>query len=146
VVRALAAVFLVALVTAATAVAKDGVVFDRTRAHVGDRVVLSSSWNAHPNGLVAYFMPLSVAARWWHIPYAGGWETPNNGPPPKVRGVIRLGPLHATGRAVRLEFRVPRVAAGRYVLGIWCKPCNEHWTSALPNWQPAPLGILRVVL
>jgi hypothetical protein len=52
---------------------------------------------------------------------------------------------NATGRAVRLEFRVPRVTAGRYVLGIWCKPCNEHWTSALPNWQPAPLGILRVL-
>jgi hypothetical protein len=144
VVRASAAVFLVALVTATAATAKDGVSFDRARAHVGDRIVLASSWNAHPRGLVAYFMPLSVAAKWWHIPYTGSWETLNNGPPPKVRGVVRLGPLHANGRAVKLLFGVPHVRPGRYVLGIWCKPCNEHWTTALPNWQPNPLGILRV--
>jgi hypothetical protein len=146
VVRVVAAVFLVALVTATAATAKDGVAFDRTRAHVGDRLVLASSWNAHPRGLVAYLMPLSVAPKWWHFPYAGGWETPNNGPPPRnVRGVLRLGALHTNGRAVRLVVRVPNVKPGRYVLGIWCKPCNEHWTTALPNWQPNPSGILRVV-
>jgi hypothetical protein len=144
VVRAVAAVFLVALVAAAGAVAKDGVGFPRAQAHVGDRLVLASSWNAHPNGLVAYFMPLSVSARWWHIGYTGT-PTPNNGPPPRVRGVVRLGALQAHGRAVRLAFRVPNVPPGRYVLGIWCKPCNEHWTTALPNWQPSPAGILRVL-
>jgi hypothetical protein len=73
-----------------------------------------------------------------------GASTPNNGPPPHVRGVINLGALRAHGRAVRLAFRVPDVPAGRYVLGIWCKPCNEHWTTALPNWQPLATGILRV--
>jgi hypothetical protein len=145
VVRALAAVFLVVLGTAGAATAKDGVSFDRTRAHVGDRLVLASSYNAHPHGLIAYFLPLSVSAKWWRIPYTGGWETPSNGPPPKVRGVIRLGPLHSNGRAVKLVFRVPQVKPARYVLGIWCKPCNEHWTTALPDWQPNPLGILRVV-
>jgi len=143
VVRALAAVFLVALVAAAAAVAKDGIEFPRTQARVGDRIVLASSWTSHPNGLVAYFMPLSISARWWHIAYTGA-PTPNNGPPPQVRGVITLGALRAHGRAVRLAFRVPDVPAGRYVLGIWCKPCNEHWTTALPNWQPLAAGILRV--
>jgi len=144
VVRAFAAVFLVALIAAAAAAAKDGIEFPRAQARVGEQIVLASSWTEHPNGLIAYFMPLSVSARWWHIGYTGT-PTPNNGPPPHVRGVIRLGPLHARGRAVRLVFRVPDVPAGRYVLGIWCKPCNEHWTTALPNWQPLPAGILRVV-
>ncbi|MDX6477136.1 MAG: hypothetical protein QOH95_2647 [Gaiellaceae bacterium] len=130
--------------TAATASAKDGVTFDRAHARVGDRIVLSSSWSAHPNGLVAYFMPLSVSSRWWHIGYTGT-PTPNNGPPPGVRGVLRLGALNANGHAVRLAFRVPKVPPGRYVLGVWCKPCNAHWTTALPNWQPVPAGILRVV-
>lgn len=145
-VRALAAVFLVALAAATAASAKDGVTFDRTEAHVGDRIVLASSWNAHPHGLVAYLMPLSVSAKWWHIPYTGAWQTLNNGPPPKVAGVVRLGALRARGRAVRLVVRVPAVKPGRYVLGIWCKPCNEHWTTALPNWQPSPTGILRVLV
>jgi hypothetical protein len=135
----------VALGTATTAAAKDGVLFDRAQAHVGDRVVLSSSWTSHPHGLVAYLMPLSVSARWWHISYTGDPSTPNNGPPPKVHGVRRLGALTAHGRAVRLVFRVPHVRPGPYVLGIWCKPCKAHWTTALPNYQPVPEGILRVL-
>lgn len=143
-VRALTLVFLVASLTASSAFAKDGVEFDRARAHVGDRLVLSSSWNAHPHGLVAYFMSLQVAARWYHASYTGD-VMPNNGPPPHVRGVVRLGRLNANGRAVRLVFTIPRVSPGRYVLGVWCKPCNAHWTTALPNWQPNPAGILTVV-
>jgi hypothetical protein len=144
VVRALALVLLVASLAASAAYAKDGVQFDRAAAHVGDRLVLSSSWNAHPRGLVAYFMSLQTAARWYRTSYTGD-VMPNNGPPPRgVRGVIRLGALKANGRAVRLAFVVPRVAPGRYVLGIWCKPCNAHWTTALPNWQPNPNGILTV--
>jgi hypothetical protein len=106
--------------------------------------VLSSSWNAHPRGLVAYFMSLSTAARWYHVSYTGDVE-PNNGPPPRVPGVVRLGALQAKGRAVQLAFTVPRVRPGRYVLGIWYKPCNAHWTTALPNWQPNPNGILTVL-
>jgi hypothetical protein len=35
-------------------------------------------------------------------------------------------------------------AEGRYVLGFWCVPCNTHWTSALPNYQPNPFGIPRI--
>jgi hypothetical protein len=50
-------------VAAATAVAKDGIEFDRTQAHVGDRIALASSWTSHPN-------------------------TPNGGPPPE--GILRV--------------------------------------------------------
>jgi hypothetical protein len=142
--RRMALVVVVSLIAVPAAGAKDGVLFDRTRAHLGDRVVLASSWNAHPTGLVAYLVPMAKAARFWHIPYQGSYA-PNSGPPPAIRGVVRLGRLHATGRAVRLVFAVPHVPPGVYVLGLWCIPCNEHWTTALPNFQPNPLGMLRVV-
>ena len=139
-------VAVLALLVVPAACAKDGVLFARPAAHAGDRLVLKSSWAAHPDGVAVYFMPLAVSPRWWHGSY-NGWETPNNGPPPKrVRGVLRLGTLHSsTGHAVRLVTKVPRVKPGRYVLGFWCAACNEHWTSALPNFQPNPLGVLRVV-
>jgi hypothetical protein len=133
---------LLALVVVPTAVAKDWVQFDRLHAHTGDRVAIGSSWNSHPNGLVAYLVPMVKSPRFWHIPYQGSYS-PNTGPPPRIAGVVKLGRVPAQGRAVRLVFSVPAVPAGVYVLGIWCVPCNSHWTTALPNYQPSPYGMLR---
>ena len=134
------------LVFAPTAAAKDGLLFTRASAHVGDALVVSTAYATHRRGVFVYFMPLSVAPRWWHVPYSGGWQTPNNGPPPRVRGVVALGAAQPYGaHGLRLVTRVPRVPAGRYVLGVWCKPCNEHFTTALPNFQPSRRGILRVL-
>jgi len=137
------ALVLVALAVIPAAAAKDWLSFERTRAHVGDRVTVSSGWNAHPNGLVAYLVPYALSPSFYKIPYGGmGF---NAGPPPALRGVIELGRARPNGHAASLTFSVPRVAPGRYVLGVWCVPCNEHWTTALPNWQPDPHGILRIV-
>jgi hypothetical protein len=62
-----------------------------------------------------------------------------------VRAARFVGELRPIGvYGVTLTFRVPKVAPGRYVLGYWCVPCGTHWTSALPNYQPTPRGILRV--
>jgi hypothetical protein len=134
-------VTLVALTLAPAAAAKGWPLFERTTARPGDTVVVSSGWNDHPHGLVLYFMPLAQSPRFWRTYQA---LFPNYGPPPKVPGAIRLGRMRAHGRAASLSFRVPRVTPGRYVLGVWCVPCGTHWTSALPNYQPTPLGILRV--
>jgi hypothetical protein len=145
-VRRLAIALAAALVVVPAAAAKDGLQFTRATAHVGDPLVVATGYATHRSGVVVFFMPLRVAPRWWKAPYNGGWETPNNGPPPHVRGVIRLGAARPYGaHGLRLMTRVPRVTPGRYVLGIWCKPCNEHFTTALPNFQPSPTGILRVL-
>jgi hypothetical protein len=146
-VRPLLVALVVALVAVPAASAKDGLQFTRTRAHVGDPLVVSTGYATHRSGIVVYFMPLAVAARWWRISYNGDSETPHNGPPPRhVAGVIRLGVARPYGaHGLRLVTRVPRVAPGRYVLGIWCRPCNEHFTTALPNFQPSRTGILRVL-
>ena len=139
--RALVVVAL-ALVACPAATAKDGLLFDRASARVGDRVVLSTSWATRRSGVVVYFMPLAMSPKFWRTYQA---LAPNYGPPPHLRAAIRVGELHAWGaNGVRLSFRVPNVAPGRYVLGFWCRPCGTHWTTALPNYQPNPRGILRV--
>jgi hypothetical protein len=139
--RALVAAAALVLLTPASVCAKDWLQFDRLHAHVGQRVAVESGWNAHPDGLVVYLVPLARSASFWRIPYTGGYA-PNAGAPPRVRGAVKLGRAAAHGRAARLVFRVPR--AGRFVVGVWCVPCNTHWTSALPNYQPTPYGVLRV--
>jgi hypothetical protein len=132
----------VLLAVVPTALAKDVLVFDRSTARIGTPMTLTSPWVNHPGGVVVYFMPLKAAARWWKTYQA---YAPAPGAPPKLKAATLLGVIkrwHATGG--RLSFRVPAVAPGRYVLGFWCRPCNTHWTSALPNYQPLASGILRV--
>ena len=132
----------VALVFAPLAEAKDGLLFDRDAAHAGDRITLSGQWMSHRDGLIVYLIPLAVSPKWWPTYQA---YAPAPGRPPTLKSAIRLGPVVRWGAAGgRLQFRVPRVSPGRYVLGFWCRPCGTHWTSALPNFQPNPRGILRV--
>jgi hypothetical protein len=131
-----------ALVFTPAADAKDGLLFPRRTAHVGDRITLSAAWMAHPAGVIVYLMPLAASPKWWPTYQA---YAPAYGKPPSLRAAIRLGKVKPWGSAGgRLQLRVPRVAQGRYVLGFWCVPCNTHWTSALPNYQPNPFGILRI--
>jgi hypothetical protein len=131
-----------ALAFAPLAAAKDGLVFPRHSAHVGDRLTLSTTRMGHPVGLVVYLMPLAASPKWWPTYQA---YAPARGKPPTLRAAIRLGQVSRWGSTGgRLQFRVPQVSPGRYVLGYWCVPCSTHWTSALPNYQPNPFGILRV--
>jgi hypothetical protein len=141
--RLVALIAVVALATAPGAAAKDGLSFSRHSAHVGDQLTLSSSWMTHRTGVVVYLLPLAQAPRWWPTYQA---LAPAYGPPPHLASAVRLGAIQPYGsHGGRLTFRVPRVAPGRYVLGFWCKPCNTHWTSALPNYQVDPYGVLRVL-
>jgi hypothetical protein len=140
--RWLAAVALLSLAVVPAASAKDGLLFDGHTAHVGDVLDLKTPWLTHPGGIVVYLIPLNVSPRWWRTYQA---FAPAYGRPPRLKAARRLGVVarwHESGG--RLRFRVPSVAPGRYVLGFWCVPCNTHWTSALPNYQPTGLGILRV--
>jgi hypothetical protein len=131
-----------ALFFAPLADAKDGLLFDRGTARVGERMTLTTSWMNHPAGVIVYFMPLAVSPKWWPTYQA---YAPARGRPPALKSAVRVGHVkrwRSTGG--RLEFLVPRVTPGRYVLGFWCQPCDTHWTSALPNFQPDPRGILTV--
>jgi hypothetical protein len=131
-----------ALFFAPLADAKDGLLFDRGTARVGERMTLTTSWMNHPAGVIVYFMPLAVSPKWWPTYQA---YAPARGRPPALKSAVRVGHVErwrTTGG--RLEFLVPRVKPGRYVLGFWCQPCDTHWTSALPNFQPDPRGILTV--
>lgn len=131
-----------ALVFAPLAGAKDGLLFDRHTARVGDSVTMSSSWVAHRDGVIVYLIPLAASPKWWHTYQA---YAPAYGKPPTLAAAIKLGRMERWGdHGGRLQFRVPRVAPGRYVLGFWCLPCGTHWTTALPNFQPNPYGVLRV--
>jgi hypothetical protein len=131
-----------ALVFAPLAAAKDGLLFNRHTAHIGDRLTLSTAWMGHRAGVIVYLMPLAASPKWWPTYQA---YAPASGKPPALRAAIRLGQVERWGSGGgRLQFRVPQVAPGRYVLGFWCVPCNTHWTSALPNFQPNPYGVLRI--
>ena len=142
--RAVAAGAVVAFfVSSAPALAKDWLSFDRAWARPGDTVRAQTTYAQHGNKLVVYVLPLASSPRFWSIGYINDYA-PDAGPPPHVRGAIRVGTTRAYGQAAWLAFRMPRVRPGEYVLGVWCKPCNTHWTSALPNYQPDPRGLLRV--
>jgi hypothetical protein len=130
-------------VLSAPALAKDWLSFNRASARPGDTVRAETSYSLHGNQLVVYLLPLAASPRFWSIGYTNDYD-PDTGPPPHVRGAIHVGVTHAHGRAASLTFRLPRVRPGTYVLGVWCKPCNTHWTSGLPNYQPDPHGLLRV--
>ena len=141
--RVAIALAVLALATAQSAVAKGGLSFSSHTAHVGQQLTLTTSWIDHPSGTIVYFLPLAQSPRWWPTYQA---LAPAYGPPPKLPSAIRLGAIQPYGtHGGRLVFRVPRVAPGRYVLAFWCKPCGTHWTSALPNYQVDPYGVLRVL-
>jgi hypothetical protein len=140
--RLVAFMAVLALVTAPGAAAKDSLSFSRHSARVGDRLTLTTSWMTHRTGIVVSLLPLSQSPRWWLTHNA---DAPAYGPPPHLASAVLLGHIEPYGtHGGRLVFRVPRVAPGRYVLAFWCKPCNARWTSALPNYQVDPYGILRV--
>jgi hypothetical protein len=141
--RLAALIAVLALATAQSAVAKGGLSFNRTSAHVGDLLTLTTTWIDRPSGTVVYLLPLAQAPRWWPTYQA---LAPAYGPPPHLAAAISLGRIQPYGtHGGRLVFRVPRVAPGRYVLAFWCVPCGTHWTSALPNYQVDPFGVLRVL-
>jgi hypothetical protein len=132
----------VAFVFAPLADAKNGLLFARGTARVGEGMTLTTPWMNHPAGVIVYFMPLAASPKWWPTYQA---LAPARGRPPALKSAVRLGRVErwrSTGG--RLEFLVPRVTPGRYVLGFWCQPCDTHWTSALPNFQPSPRGVLTV--
>jgi hypothetical protein len=140
--RAFLLVLAVAAIVVPSAAGKGEPVFPLESARTGDWVVLSTPFASPRTHVRVYFMPLAVSPRFWRTYQA---FAPAYGPPPKVRAARFLGELQPAGDyGVTLAFRVPKVAPGRYVLGYWCVPCDTHWTSALPNYQPSPRGILRV--
>jgi hypothetical protein len=131
-----------ALVFVPLANAKDGLLFPRHTAHAGESITLSAAWMDDRDGTIIYLMPLAASPKWWPTYQA---YAPAKGKPPTLRAAIRLGRVSRWGSTGgRLQFRLPQLAPGRYVLGYWCVPCSTHWTSALPNYQPNPFGILRV--
>lgn len=148
---AAAAVIVVALASSRPVDAAVAPLFDRTHARPGDRVAVSAGYvgtDATARRIVLYLVPLGLAARFSPFP-AFGPPTPAPGPPPTLRGVVRLGHPQRSNDlgAGALAFRVPRAAHGRYTLGVWCGTCapgGNHWAMASETWAGNPHAILTV--
>jgi hypothetical protein len=146
--RALPVLVVAAAVWAATATAAVAPLFDRTRARVGERVRIDVGYAPIPRQILLYLIPLRLAPK--YVSGGSGLPRPAPGPPPADPHLLplsspRADPSGLPGSA-RLFFRVPRVAAGRYTIVVWCKPCgNDHWAMATPSFVQNPRAILRVI-
>lgn len=135
-----------AAVWASTAAAAVAPLFDRTQARVGERVRIDVGYAPQPKGILLYLVPLRLAGKYVSGGY--GLPRPAPGPPPPNPHLFPLyspKPDPNSPGGARLFFRVPRVAAGRYTIVVWCKPCgNDHWAMATPSFVQNPRAILRV--
>jgi hypothetical protein len=116
------------LVLAPAASAKLALTFDRTTARPGDSVYLAYGdyFTSTRNVVHVYLVSAPILGNVVR-PSAGG-GTARLGPPPRLRGVHRVGQT-LSGRD-GLRFRVPRVAAGRYAAVIWCSTCENRYLLA----------------
>lgn len=129
--------------TASPAVAP---LFDRTQARVGERVRIDVGYAPEPKGIRLYLIPLALAPK--YVSGAYGLPRPAPGPPapdPQLFSLYSPKPDPQSLGGARLFFRVPSLAAGRYTIVVWCKPCgNDHWAMATPSYVQNPRAILRV--
>ena len=110
--------------------------FDRTRAHVGERVTIFQPGGLHwlakdSRPIRVYLVPASAA---------GSMTRRSDGRsrlgPPGRRAVF-LGRLRMP--AGRLTFAVPHVQPGRYAALAWCGPCGGTLIASVP-WN-VPDGV-----
>ena len=126
--------------------------FDRTTAHPGDTISISSGampattqspWSTHRSVLVTFtLLPLRLAPKWWpsYNSYGFAW-----GPPPHLAQAKPLGSGSISLQnppPARYRVRLPNVPPGRYVIAY--TGGGARWTSARPDWQVDPHGTLRV--
>lgn len=125
---AVAAVALVAAAAVPTGSAKLSLVFDRSSAKPGERVSLTFGeyFVSRENVVHVYLVRASILGRVIRPALGGGVE--RLGPPPRLRGVVKVGTTRSG--APGLLFRVPRVPAGRYAAVIWCSTCASRYLLA----------------
>lgn len=149
--RAAAASLAIVALAPSDAFADLGLIFDRARAAPGERVEAFSGQKGtgRPEGyppiedVRVYFVPVELVTRQTNLRSTG---------PPTDPGWFPLGPVHQDGEGViRMLFRVPRVPAGDYTTGFWCRPCappeGDFFTSARPQeqWRPHPFRrVIRI--
>lgn len=127
--------FLAVLAVAPAASAKLKLEFDRPAARAGDQVLLTfGEYFVRPDHVVhVYFVRASILGRVVRPAAGGGTERP--GPPPRLRGVVKIGTTRSGSAGLR--FRVPRVAPGRYAAVVWCSTCTSSYLLAgLPGSVP----------
>jgi hypothetical protein len=126
------------------ALADLGLWFPLPRAHWGQRVTIHSLGHYAPfSGVRVYLVPMALA-------HSSRTQRPTG--PPRNPRILPLGSLHLARPAIAtLSFTVPRVPAGDYTIGFWCKPCapprGAFFTTAQPRerWKPTrPARILRI--
>lgn len=136
---------LAALVAAPSAQAAIAPVFDRAMARVGERVAVYQPGSFQPgcggvrrSGIRLYL----ITERQGYALAFPASDAALPSPPP--RSLLRrpLGELRCAGRGVlRLRFRVPAVAPGRYTTLVHCRPCGNTW---FPGGFLGVNGVLRI--
>lgn len=135
----------VALVAVESAPAAIAPVFDRATARIGESVAAFQPGSFQPgcggirrSGIRLYLITVRQA-------YALAFPTSDAAlPNPPPRSLLRrpLGELRcARGGVLRLRFRIPAVAPGRYTTLVHCKPCGNTW---FPGGFLGKNGVLRV--
>jgi hypothetical protein len=135
--------------TATPANADLSLVFNKAKAVPGETVTALSArrgfskprpFTKGAEGVRVYLVPLSLAKRQTHLRATG---------PPTDARWLPLGRLSRDARgAVRFAFVVPRVEAGDYTIGFWCRPCappaGDYFTSARPDerWTGQPYHVV----
>lgn len=119
---------LVSFALAPAASAKLQLKFDRATARPGERVSLTFGdyFTSDKNVVHVYLV---------HAPILGNVIRPSQGggirrlgPPPRLRGVVKVGQI--TSGKPGLSFRVPKLRAGRYAAVIWCSTCPYPYLLA----------------
>ena len=139
---ALVAIVLVAVQAAQGAIAP---IFSRSVARVGEIVGVRQPGTFQPGcggssmrGITLYL----ITERQAHGLAFPSQDNAEQNPPAKSLRRRPLGELRCDRRGVlRLRFRVPAVAPGRYTTLVHCKPCGSTW---FPGGFLAKNGVLRI--
>lgn len=124
----LVAALLVSFALAPVANAKLRLQFDRTTARPGERVSLAFGdyFTSGSNVVHVYLVHAPILGEVIRPAQGGGLR--RLGPPPRRRGVVKVG--KTTSARPGLRFRVPKLRAGRYAAVIWCSTCRYPYLLA----------------
>jgi len=102
--------------------------FDRATARPGERVSLTFGdyFTSDTNVVHVYLVHAPILGNVMRSAQGGG--TRRLGPPPRLRGVVKVG--KTTSGKPGLSFKIPEVRAGRYAAVIWCSTCPYPYLLA----------------
>jgi hypothetical protein len=133
VLRAVVAAAAVALVVPVSAQAALSFAFDRAQARVGDRV---HAYQADPDG--------NPAPAWDRLDGVTLYLARVN----NLSRRVRLGSMGIDDQGVwSIDFRVPKVKPGLYMIAFFCGPCGDTYFGSTylgSSWSGKPGRVLKV--